>query len=75
LGCIKLPAPCLQHPELLKPKPEESGNSSISCAELAQANAQSLSINQRIAAEAASYLVQLVTGKLNRLATYVDLNR
>ncbi len=23
LGCIKLPAPCLQHPELLKPKPEE----------------------------------------------------
>ena len=37
LGCIKLPAPCLQHPELLKPKPEESGNSSISCAELALA--------------------------------------
>lgn len=74
LGCIKLPAPCLQHPELLKPKPEESGNSSISCAELALLNAQSLSINQRMAAEAASYLVQLVTGKLNRLATYVDLN-
>lgn len=74
LGCIKLPAPCLQHPELLKPKPEESGNSSISCAELALVNAQSLSINQRMAAEAASYLVQLVTGKLNRLATYVDLN-
>ena len=74
LGCIKLPAPCLQHPELLKPKPEESGNSSVSCAELALLNAQSLSINQRMAAEAASYLVQLVTGKLNRLATYVDLN-
>ncbi|MBE9044793.1 ThiF family adenylyltransferase [Pleurocapsales cyanobacterium LEGE 10410] len=74
LGCTKLPAPCLQHPELLKPKPEESGNSSISCAELALLNAQSLSINQRMAAEAASYLVQLGTGKLNRLATYLDLN-
>lgn len=74
LGCIKLPAPCLQHPELLKPKPEELSDSSISCAELALLNAQSLSINQCMAAEAASYLVQLVTGKLNRLATYLDLN-
>ena len=74
LGCIKLPAPCLQHPELLKPKPEELSDSSISCAELALLNAQSLAINQRMAAEAASYLVQLVTGKLNRLATYIDLN-
>ena len=34
---------------------------------------QSLAINQRIAAEAASYLVQLITGQLNRLATYLDL--
>lgn len=74
LECIKLPAPCLQHPELLKPKPEELSDSSVSCAELALLNAQSLSINQRMAAEAASYLVQLVTGKLNRLATYLDLN-
>ena len=74
LGCIKLPAPCLQHTELLKPKPEELSDSSISCAELALLNTQSLAINQRMAAEAASYLVQLVTGKLNRLATYIDLN-
>lgn len=74
LGCIKLPAPCLQHPELLKPKPEELSKNAISCAELALLNAQSLTINQRMAAEAASYLVQLVTGKLNRLATYIDLN-
>ena len=74
LGCIKLPAPCLQHPELLKPKPEELDDNTVSCAELALLNTQSLSINQRMAAEAASYLVQLVTGKLNRLATYTDLN-
>ncbi|MGK7953131.1 MAG: ThiF family adenylyltransferase [Xenococcaceae cyanobacterium] len=74
LGCIKLPAPCLQHPELLEPKPEELSESNISCAEIALLNTQSLAINQRIAAEAASYLVQLITGKLNRLATYLDLD-
>ena len=74
LGCIKLPAPCLQHTELLKPKSEELSNNAISCAELALLNAQSLTINQRMAAEAASYLVQMITGKLNRLATYIDLN-
>ena len=74
LGCIKLPAPCVQHPELLEPKPEELSDSSISCAELALLNTQSLAINQRMAAEAASYLVQLITGKLNRLATYINLN-
>ncbi len=74
LGCIKLPAPCLQHPELLKPKPEESSKATNSCAELALLNTQSLCINQRMAAEAASYLVRLLTGKLNRLATYLDLD-
>ncbi len=74
LGCLKLPAPCLQHPELLESKPEELSESNISCAELALINTQSLSINQRIAAEAANYLLQLVTGKLNRLATYLDLD-
>ena len=74
LGCIKLPAPCLQHPELLEPKPEELSQTNISCAELDLINTQSLNINQYVAAEAASYLVQLVTGKLNRLATYIDLN-
>ena len=73
LGCLKLPAPCLQHPELLESKPEELKQSNISCAELTLLNTQSLTINQRMAAEAASYLVRLITGKLNRLATYLDL--
>ena len=73
MGCIKLPAPCLQHPELLEPKPEELSQTNISCAELDLLNTQSLTINQRMAAEAASYLVQLIAGKLNRLATYLDL--
>ena len=74
LGCTKLPAPCLQHPELLEPKPEELSETNISCAEIALLNTQSLAINQRIAAEAASYLVRLSAGKLNRLATYLDLD-
>ena len=74
LGCTKLPAPCLQHPELLEPKREESSENNISCAEIALLNSQGLAINQRIAAEAASYLVQLIAGKLNRLATYLDLD-
>ncbi len=74
MGCIKLPAPCLQHPELLESKPEELSETNISCAEIALLNSQSLAINQRIAAEAASYLVRLIAGKLNRLATYLDLD-
>ncbi|MBE9169746.1 ThiF family adenylyltransferase [Pleurocapsales cyanobacterium LEGE 06147] len=74
LGCTKLPVPCLQHPELLEPKLEELSETNISCAELDLLNTQSLTINQRMAAEAASYLVELITGKLNRLATYLDLN-
>lgn len=74
LGCIKLPAPSIQHPELLVTLPEEESANNLSCAELAMLDAQSLSINQRIAAEAANYLIQLMTGQLNRMATYLDLD-
>jgi PRTRC genetic system ThiF family protein len=73
LGCIRLPAPVLQHPELLVPLPEELSDSNLSCAELAALNAQSLGINQRVATEAAEYLIQLTTGQLKRFATYFDL--
>jgi hypothetical protein len=40
---------------------------------MALLNSQSLSINQRVAAEAFDYLLQLTTGKLRRFATYFDL--
>jgi PRTRC genetic system ThiF family protein len=73
LGCIRLPAPNLQHPELLVPLRQELSDSTLSCAELATLNAQSLGINQRVAAEAAEYLIQLTTGQLKRFATYFDL--
>jgi PRTRC genetic system ThiF family protein len=73
LGCCKLPVPSIVHPELLKALPEEIEDSNLSCAEIAMRNAQSLSVNQRVAAEAADYLVRLTTGQLNRFATYFDL--
>lgn len=46
----------------------------ISCAEMALRSSQGLSINQRMAAEAADYLVRmLVTKDLRKFATYIDL--
>lgn len=73
LGCYRLPAPSIIQPDLLKPLPEELDDSNLSCAEMAMRNAQSLSINQRVAAEAGDYLVRLINGKLNRFATYFNL--
>jgi PRTRC genetic system ThiF family protein len=72
--CRMLPSPALQHPELLEARPEEVSAPRLSCAELALANAQSLTINQAVAAVAADYVLRLlVTGDLRRFATYLDL--
>ena len=74
--CGALPAPRLQHPELLIPKPEElnSAETGLSCEEMAARNAQSLIVNQMIAAIGADYLVQLVLSQsLIAYATYFDL--
>jgi hypothetical protein len=72
--CIALPSPALQAPDLLVPRPEERENTSLSCAELALANAQSLMINCALACEAADYVLRmLITGTLKRYATYIDL--
>ena len=74
--CIALPSPAIQHPELLKARPEETTKAAgMTCAELMAANAQSLVINQRIAAEAADYLARLLLRRpLKKFATYVDLD-
>jgi len=70
--CSALPSPHLQHPELLIQNQEEAP--ALSCADMAQFQAQSLTINQRVAAEAADYLLRmLVTADLNRFASYFDL--
>ena len=72
--CQSLPAPSLQHPELLKAKPEEKTSTRLSCVELAEANLQSLNINSRIAAEASDMLTRLlVTRDLKRFACEINL--
>lgn len=74
LGCICLPSPTLQHPELLIPEPEEVNPQHFSCEELLLRNTQYFGINQRVAVEAGEYLIQLLTGQLKRFATYFDLS-
>jgi PRTRC genetic system ThiF family protein len=74
VGCINLPGPSIQHPELLEPLPEELADPNLSCEEMAARNAQSLLINQRVAVEMAQYLVELLmTRNLRRFATYFDM--
>ena len=76
--CLALPSPALQHPELLKPKPEEGGSKGganlLSCADLALLNAQSLTINFKMAAELSDYVLRLLlTRDLTKASTYLDL--
>ena len=71
--CKKLPAPSLVAPDLLQARPEESAASKMSCAEIQIANAQSLAVNQTVAAIATDYLTRLTQGGLKRFATYFDL--
>lgn len=70
-----LPLPSEQHPELLRRLAgEEPHEENLSCAEMALQDSQGLAINQRMAAEAADYLVRmLITGDLRKYATYIDL--
>src|SRR5262249_6865372 len=71
--CKSLPAPSLVAPDLLEAKPEELAASKMSCAEIAIANAQTLAVNQTVAAIATDYLNRMVNGGLKRSATYFDL--
>jgi PRTRC genetic system ThiF family protein len=68
--CTGLPSPALQHPDLLVK--QESIQKVLSCEESAIANAQSMSINYRIADEALDMLLRLLSGTLTRFATYVN---
>ncbi len=71
--CTALPSPALVQPQLLEPLPEEIAGHTLSCAELAAANAQGLTINGMIACIASDYLVRFLLGELRRFATYIDL--
>jgi PRTRC genetic system ThiF family protein len=72
--CSWLPLPSLQHPELLQGSEQSHSDLGLSCAELALRDSQGMAINQRMAAEAADYLVRLlITRDLQKMATYIDL--
>lgn len=75
-----LPAPSLQHPELLQPDGENNkrsigqANERLSCAERIRLGEQSLNVNSRVAVEMSEILSQLLlTQTLKRCATYFDL--
>ncbi len=79
-----LPAPSLQHPDLLREADINAGNgsspqandaiTSSSCAERIRLGEQSLNVNQRVAVEMAEMLSELLlTQTLKRFATYFDL--
>jgi len=72
LGCIWLPAPNVQAPELLISKPEELAESRLSCAELAMLNAQGLMVNPQTAVLMAEVALELVSGCLKRFAVCFD---
>lgn len=79
LSC--LPAPSLQHPELLTAENAKSGERQnqiatdrLTCAERIRLGEQSLNINQRVAVEMSQVLSELLlTNTLKRFATYFDL--
>ncbi len=76
-----LPAPSLQHPELLKAENAEQSKrqnrmaeNRITCAERIRLGEQSLNVNQRVAVEMSQVLSELLLTKtLKRFATYFDL--
>ena len=69
--CGRLPAPSLLYPELLKDAPKRRR---ADCAAAMQDNAQSLMVNQTMAAIAAQYLYQvIIRRRLTTFRTVVDL--
>ena len=71
--CSWLPSPAVQHPDLLESRQSDE-QVSLSCAEIMLQDSQGMAINQRMAAEAADYLVRmLITRDLKKFATYIDL--
>ncbi|MBA3601643.1 MAG: ThiF family adenylyltransferase [Acidobacteria bacterium] len=74
-----LPAPSLQHPELLREGEREvrkspQTNDAITCAERIRLGEQSLNVNQRVAVEISEMLTALLlTNSLKRFASYFDL--
>lgn len=78
-----LPAPSLQHPDLLREGERKAGNNTrrqptndaMTCAERISLGEQSLNVNQRVAVEMSEMLSELLlTQTLKRFANYFDLD-
>jgi len=71
--CRALPAPSLQHPDLLQPESITRSNN-VTCPERIRLGEQGLNVNQRVAIEIAEMLSSLLlTRSLKRYAVYFDL--
>lgn len=71
--CRALPAPSLQHSDLLKPEKVEA-KSDVSCPERVRLGEQGLNVNQRVAVEMVEMLTgMLLTRSLKRFASYFDV--
>ncbi len=71
--CQALPAPSLQHPDLLEPERIEA-KSDASCPERVRLGEQGLNINQRVAIEMVEILSSLLLARdLRRFAVYFEL--
>ena len=72
LGCIWLPAPSVQAPELLIAKPDELEASPLSCAERSLLNVQGVMVNPQTAVVMADLTLDLLRGQLKRFAVSFD---
>ena len=70
--CRALPAPSLQRPDLLEAPPEPQPR--LDCAEAVAQGDQGPTINQVVAAIAASYIEKLLAGTCTWMASYFDLD-
>ena len=70
--CRTLPAPSLQRPDLLEAPPAPQPR--LDCAEAVAQGSQGSTINQVVAAIAASYVEKLLAGKCTWMGSYFDLD-
>jgi PRTRC genetic system ThiF family protein len=70
--CLRLPLPTIQYPQLLQQTEEDE---TISCAEQAMLNGQSLNINAQMAIIAGEMVHQLLNSQLKRMQVEVDIFR
>jgi len=73
--CSALPAPSLRRPDLLNAPPEPAqSRAPLDCAQAIAAGEQGPTINQAVAAVAASFVEKLLTGVCRWEAAYFDLD-